>query len=116
MDLRRWGKKDEKKFIELSNKEIETICGNYHNWQQENQNNAYVDVSEFCYSANLKELEENDFSLIPSKYIKFEEGERGLDFNTEMTRVRDEFREILKAEIESQQQLADAFKKLGYEL
>lgn len=116
MDLRRWGRKDEKKFIELSNKEIERICSNYHNWQQENQNNAYADVSEFCYSANLKELEENDFSLIPSKYIKFEEGERGLDFNTEMTRVRDEFREILKAEIESQKQLADAFKKLGYEL
>jgi type I restriction enzyme M protein len=116
MDLRRWGSEYEKKFVELTSKDIENIAKNYHDWQQKNSKTTYKNIPEFCYSANLKEIKENDFSLVPSKYIKFIDGDSEIDFDTEMKRIQKNFKEIIKDERQSQEQLVEAFKNLGYEL
>jgi type I restriction enzyme M protein len=34
MDLRRWGSEYEKKYIELTEDDVEQVALNYHNWQQ----------------------------------------------------------------------------------
>jgi len=116
MDLRRWGQEFEKQFIELTDNEVEQVASNYHNWQQSNWKNTYKDVPEFCYSASFEQIATNDFSLVPSKYIEFVDRESGIDFNTEMKRIQQEFKELLKEEKASQEQLINAFKVLGYEL
>ena len=116
MDLRRWGSPVEKKFIELTSDDREKVTQNYHNWQQEDYKTTYKDVPEFCYSASFDELKENDFSLIPSKYIEFIDADSGIDYDTEMKRIQKSFKSLIKEEKDSQNQLTEAFKTLGYEL
>lgn len=116
MDLRRWGSEYDKKFIELTDEDISKVALNYHNWQQEDYKNTYKNIPEFCYSASFKEIEENDFSLVPSKYIEFVDADSNIDFDKEMKRIQSEFKTLIKEEKESQQELIDAFKVLGYEL
>ena len=116
MDLRRWGSEYEKKYIELTEDDILQVALNYHNWQQTDYKTTYKDVPEFCKSASFEDLEANDFSLVPSKYIEFVDKDSGIDFDTEMKRIQQDFKTLLQEEKDSQAQLINAFKTLGYEL
>lgn len=116
MDLRRWGEEFEKQFIQLTDEEISRVAENYHNWQQTNWKKTYKNIPEFCFSANFEQIKENNFSLVPSKYIEFIDRDSGINFDTEMKRIQKDFRKLLKEEKASQEQLANAFKILGYEL
>lgn len=116
MDLRRWGQEFEKQFIEFSDEDITKVAENYHNWQQIDHTTKYKDIPEFCYSAHFDQIKENDFSLVPSKYIEFIDRDSGIDFDTEMKRIQQDFRILLQEEKDSQAQLMNAFKVLGYEL
>src|SRR5690554_6186955 len=116
MDLRRWGSEYEKKYIELTEDDIKEVALNYHNWQQVGYESSYKDVPEFCKSASFEDLKANDFSLVPSKYIEFVDKDSGIDFDTEMKRIQQDFKTLLQEEKESQEQLINAFKTLGYEL
>lgn len=116
MDLRRWGQEFEKKYIQLSDDEISSVAENYHNWQQNDSANTYKNIPEFCYSASFEEVVAQDYSLVPSKYIEFIDRDSGIDFHTEMQRIQEEFKELLKDEKASQKELINAFKVLGYPL
>lgn len=116
MDLRRWGSEYEKQFVELTATDIEKIAENYHNWQQTDWETTYKDVPEFCKSVHFDQLKENKYSLVPSKYIDFIDVDSNIDFDTEMKRIQKDFKVLLKDEKESQEQLINAFKTLGYEL
>ncbi|MBK6340387.1 MAG: N-6 DNA methylase [Bacteroidetes bacterium] len=116
LDLRRWGQDFEKQFIELTEVEIAKVSENYHNWQQTDYKKTYKNVPEYCYSASFEELKANDFSLVPSKYIEFIDRDSEIDFDTEMKRIQKDFKTLLKEEKQSQDQLINAFKILGYEL
>lgn len=116
MDLRRWGSEYEKKFVELTDEDIAKVAQNYHNWQQVDFKDTYKNIPEFCYSADFEEVKSNDFSLVPSKYIEFVDADSSIDFDKEMKRIQSEFKTLIKEEKESQQELIEAFKVLGYEL
>jgi type I restriction enzyme M protein len=116
VDLRRWGQEFEKQFIELTEDDIAKVAQNYHNWQQADYKNSYKNVPEYCYSASLEQIQSNDFSLVPSKYIEFIDRDSEIDFDTEMKRIQKDFKTLLKDEKQSQEQLINAFKTLGYEL
>ena len=116
VDLRRWGQEFEKQFIELTEEDIAKVAENYHNWQQNDFKKTYKNVPEYCYSASFEQLQANDFSLVPSKYIEFIDRDNKIDFDTEMKRIQKDFKTLLKEEKQSQDQLINAFKTLGYEL
>ena len=116
MDLRRWGSEYEKKYVQLTEQDIENVALNYHNWQQTDFETTYKDIPEYCKSAKFEDLEANDFSLVPSKYIEFVDKDSGIDFDTEMKRIQTDFKTLLQEEKDSQNQLINAFKVLGYEL
>ncbi|MDL2322852.1 type I restriction-modification system subunit M [Bacteroidales bacterium OttesenSCG-928-A17] len=116
VDLRRWGTEYEKKYIELMPDDISKIALNYHNWQQENYEDSYSNIPEYCHSVKFEDVKRNDFSLVPSKYIEFIDRDLELDFDKEMKRIQGEFKELLKDEKQSQEELIEAFKGLGYEL
>ena len=116
MDLRRWGSEYEKKYIELTPEDIQKVVLNYHHWQQNNYEEMYKDIPEFCKSVHFEEIKVNDFSLVPSKYIEFIDRDSGIDFDTEMKRIQKDFRKILEEEKDSQKDLIEAFKDLGYEI
>jgi len=114
MDLRQIGEPFEKKYIQFSPEQIENIAETYHNWQQ--QYNNYKDVPEYCYSANLDEIEKKDFSLVPSKYIEFKDRDENIDFDEKMSQLQTEMSELLQKEAESKAELLNVFKNLGYEI
>jgi type I restriction enzyme M protein len=116
VDLRRWGQEFEKQFIELTEEDIAKVAENFHNWQQTDHEKTYKNIAEYCYSASFKQIQGNDFSLVPSKYIEFIDLDSKIDFDTEMKRIQKDFKTLLKEEKESQEQLINAFKSLGYEL
>lgn len=136
VDLRRWGQEFEKQFIELTEEDIAKVAENYHNWQQAtmmndkllmvNKNKSinnsplniyhYKDVPEYCYAASFEQIQANDFSLVPSKYIEFIDRDSEIDFDTEMKRIQKDFKTLLQEEKQSQSQLINAFKTLGYEI
>ena len=116
MDLRKWGSEVDKKFIELTVNDIEQVSKNYHNWQQLDYESTYKNIPEYCYSASFEEVKENDFSLVPSKYIEFLDRDSNLDFNKEMIRIQKEFKILMEEETKSQVALRVAFKGLGYEI
>ena len=116
VDLRRWGSEYEKQFIEIVPEDITKIAKNFHNWQQTSFETEYKNIPEYCYSASFDEIKENDFSLVPSKYIEFIDGDSEIDFDREMKRIQKAFKTILADEVESQDELRNAFKGLGYEI
>lgn len=116
MDLRRKGEEYEKKYIQLTDENIQEVVSTYHNWQREGFETSYQNIPEFCYRANLAEIEKNNWSLIPSKYIEFVDRDNNIDYDKEMKRIQKQFTSILAEEKDSQEKLMEAFKHLGYEI
>lgn len=114
IDLRQEGIPYEKKYIQLSNEDIEKVCKIYHTWQEANTD--YKDIPEYCYSAKLEEVQAKDYSLVPSKYIEFINRDENIDFDEKMINLRNEFTQLLKEEEASKKDLLNVFKELGYEI
>ena len=116
MDLRRTGSEYEKKYIELTNEDIEKISLIFRNWRNKDKNNLYKDIPEFCKSVNIDELRALNYSLIPSKYIPFVDKDINLDFDKEMKKIQNEFSKLIKEEKTTQTELKNSFKNIGYEI
>jgi type I restriction enzyme M protein len=114
MDLRQIGVPFEKKYIQFSREQIDTITDTYHNWQQ--VDNDYKDVPEYCYSAHIDEVKKKDYSLVPSKYIDFVNRDENINFDEKMKTLKEEFTGLLKEEQKSKQELLQVFKELGFEI
>jgi len=114
VDLRRWNTSIyEKKYVQFSDEQIESIKKIYIGWQT---GEDYVDVPELCKSATLDEIRKQNYSLAPSKYIGFIDHDLEIDYDYEMTRIQAEMREVLKAEKKSQEMLEEAFRGVGYNI
>jgi len=116
MDLREVGIPFEKKFTQFSEDNIKTITETFHHWQQIDNGTKYADVPEFCYSASLEDIKKKDYSLVPSKYIEFNNRDENIDFEDKMTTLQTEFSELLQADTKSKADLLTVFKALGYEI
>ncbi|OVE76751.1 DNA methyltransferase [bacterium E08(2017)] len=116
IDVRKWGSEYNKKFIELTSTDISNIAATLHNWQCAESNSLYQDVPEYCFSATLADIREKDYSLITSKYIEFVDRDMDIDFDAEMSRIAEEFVDILSEETQSLNDLKSAFKGLGYDI
>ena len=118
IDLRTWTKnevkKENKKKVRLDNTQIEKVAEIYHKWQSIGVDGSNYEVPELYRSVNIKEIEKNNWSLIPSKYIKFIDHDLDIDFNKEMSRIQNEMKEVLNAEKSSQDMLEEAFEGIGY--
>lgn len=116
MNLRDIGVPFEKKYIQFTEEDIRKIADTYHNWQQEDFEAKYQNIAEYCYSATIEEVTENDFSLVPSKYIKFKNRDENVDFDEKLKLLQSELVDLLKAQDETKNDLFTVFKELGYEI
>ncbi len=118
MDLRTWTenpvKNEGKKKVRLITEQIEKAAEIYHTWQAEETDGTNYEVPELYRSVGMTEIEQNGWSLVPSKYIKFIDHDLEIDFPAEMSRIQQEMRDILMQEKKSQKMLEDAFKGIGY--
>lgn len=116
MDLRQVGEPFEKKFTQFNSQHIQELSETFHNWQNQDWKESYKNIPEFCYSANLEEIQKKDYSLVPSKYIEFVNRDENINFDEKMTSLKSEFKELLEAEGKSKSDLLNVFKELGYEI
>ena len=130
MDLRQMGSPYEKKYIELTEEDRAKVAATYHSWQSSNATEGYENIDEYCYSAKVyskdltdeqrqngeKSVEENGWSLVPSKYIKFINRDENVDYDTKMQQLQSELTDLLKEEEQSKADLLAVFKELGYEI
>ena len=116
MDLRQMGSPFEKKYIELTEEDRAKVTDTYHTWQQEGYEDKYQNIPEYCYSANIGEVEEKGFTLVSSRYIKFINRDENIDFDTKMKTLQAELKELLIEEEKSKADLLEVFKELGYEI
>src|SRR5574344_3056080 len=75
MDLRTWTenpvKNENKKKVILTPEQIQKAADIYHAWQSEGTDGSSYEVPELYRSVSLKEIAEQNFTLVPSKYITF---------------------------------------------
>ncbi|HEW81078.1 MAG TPA: DNA methyltransferase, partial [Nitrospirae bacterium] len=116
MDLRQRGEPFEKKYVQFSDQHIQDVTETYHTWQQTVANQEYKNIPEYCYSAHIDEVRSKDYSLVPSKYIKFVNRDENIDFDEKMAGLQADFTELLKAEENSKKELLRVFRELGYEI
>lgn len=116
IDMRKCGIPFEKKFIDLTDKELSTTIETYHNWQQENWTKTYTNIPEYCYSSTFKEIKENNFSLVPNKYIEFKFSNESFDFDGHLAKLQNKVDVILQREKQEKSELFRSFKESGYEL
>ena len=116
MDLRQMGSPYEKKYIELTKEDRAKVTAVYHYWQQEDCEETYKNIPEFCYSAPIEEVREKGYTLVPSRYIEFVDRDEDVDFDAVMKVLQSELKELLIAEEKSKAELLSIFKGLGYEI
>ena len=121
MDLRRWTenpvKGEQKKKVQLITEQIQKVADIYHQWQTVGTDGRNFAEPELYKSVSVKGengIEENGWTLVPSKYIEFIDHDLEIDYPREMARIQQEMKELMAREKESQRKLEEAFKGIGY--
>lgn len=114
MDLRQMGHPFEKKYIEFTEEDRAIVTEKFKAWRFEGYKTEYEDVPEFCYSAKKAEIEEKDYSLVPSRYIEFVNRDESVGYEEKMALLQGELKELLIQEQQSRQELLEVMKGLGY--
>jgi len=101
----------------LTDEDIAKIAGTVHSWRGDGEGeNSYEDVSGFCYSAKVEEIEKNGFVLTPGRYVGAADQEEDDEpFDQKMRR----FTALLKQQQEEgaklDQQISENLRRIGYE-
>jgi type I restriction-modification system DNA methylase subunit len=75
-----------------------------------------IDIPGYCHGADFDEINGNDYSLVPSKYIKFDAQDNQEDYATRMKQLQAELSEVMKEEADSRDRLMALFDELGYKI
>ena len=118
IDLRTWTenpvKGESKKKVLLTSEQIGKATEIYHTWQNEGTDGTHYEVPELYRSVGIEEIEKQNWSLVPSKYIQFIDHDLEIDFPAEMKRIQAEMKAVMQQEKESQAMLLEAFRGIGY--
>jgi type I restriction enzyme M protein len=86
----------------------------YHQWQSVNPDGKNFAEPELYRSVGIEEIEQNNWTLVPSKYIEFVDHDLEIDYPKEMAHIQQEMKVLMAREKESQRMLEEAFKGIGY--
>ena len=119
MDLRSWTgnpvKGEQKKKVELKADQVKRAAGIYFQWQSVGTDGANYAEPELYRSVGFDELRENNFSLVPSRYIEFVDRDTNIDYDKVLSETAAAVSELLSLQRENDAMLRNALKQLGYE-
>ena len=107
-------KGEQKKKYQLLTEQIQRVADIYHQWQSVGTDGKKFAVPELYRSVGIEEIEQNNWSLVPSKYIEFVDHDLDIDYPKEMARIQKEMKQLMKREKKSQTMLEETFKGIGY--
>ena len=118
MDLRRWTdnpvKGEQKKKVQLVTEQIQQVADLSHKWQSVGTDGTHFEEPELYRSVGIEEIEQNNWTLVPSKYIEFIDHDLEIDYPKEMARIQKGMKDLMQREKESQRMLEEAFEGIGY--
>lgn len=109
------GGNNEDGYVLLSQDDKDKIKSVFFKWQTQEWKKE-DNIDEFCYCATKEEIESKNWSLVPSKYIKFVDHDLDINYEEEMNRIQKEMKTLLQNEIDSQADLINAFSGIGYDI
>jgi type I restriction enzyme M protein len=116
IDTRKMGHLVDRRHRELSDDEIAKIAKTYHAWRGEREAGEYSDVSGFCKSATLREVETHGLVLTPGRYVGAEAAEDdGEPFAEKMKRFVGELRGQLSEADRLSRDISRSLGELGYD-
>lgn len=114
VDLRSWNNNIyEKRFVKLSPEQIAAAHKIYTDWQTTAEPCNY-EQPELYRSVSSTTIEENGWSLVPSRYIEFVDRDNELDFNAVLADAGAKVKDLLARQEENRQSLINAFNAIGY--
>lgn len=119
MDLRSWTenpvKGEQKKKVELKAEQVKRATDIFFRWQAVGTDGASFAEPELYRSVCFDELKKNNFSLVPSRYIKFVDRDTNIDYDKVLSETASAVSELLSLQRENEAMLRNALKQLGYE-
>ncbi|MBF4983618.1 SAM-dependent DNA methyltransferase [Nonlabens mediterrranea] len=123
LDLSKMGRMESRKLRVFDESDLQKATDTYHAWRNVNSNShpelvegtveAYENIDGFCYSASLKEIEQQDFKLTPGIYVGTEAVEDdGIPFEDKMSDLKKQLQAQFKKGNELQQQILESFDKI----
>ncbi|MCK3658878.1 hypothetical protein A4G18_09210 [Pasteurellaceae bacterium Pebbles2] len=113
LDARNLGFMKDRRQRDFDPADIQKIAQTYHRWQQQN---GYVNVPAFCYSAELSEIAANDFVLTPGRYVGAEElDDNGGNFAETMQNLTAVLKQQFAQSAELEAKIKANLGELGYE-
>jgi type I restriction enzyme M protein len=115
IDARQIGKV-EKVHRDFSKEDILKIAGTYHAWRGEKDVGKYEDISGYCLSAKIKDIQQNGYVLTPGRYVGSEEIDDNDDvFNLKMQLLTKQLNEQMIKGVELDELINQKLKVLGYD-
>ena len=111
MDLRKTGEKIGK-YVELRDIDIEKAVKTFYKWRT----GDYKNEVEYSRSVDIEEVNKNNYSLIPSRYIEFKDRDLEIDFQKAMPKLQNEISKNIKSQKKVISELSEAMKNIGYEI
>ena len=102
------------KKVLLNEDQIQRVADIYHKWQSDGTDGEHYAVPELYRSVGIKEIENNGWTLVPSKYIEFIDHDLEIDYPKEMAMIQKEMKNLMRREKELLQKLESAFEGIGY--
>lgn len=119
MDLRQWTenavKGEQKKKVEINAEQVKRASEIYFKWQSVGTDGSTYAEPELYRSVGYDELEKNDFSLVPSRYIEFVDRDSNTDYEQVLHTASKDVSVLLKNHIDNVSKIRNAFNALGYE-
>jgi len=103
---------------DFSEEDINKISETYHNWRKsDSAKGEYEDVLGYSKSANLEEIEKNDFVLTPGRYVGIpEEEDDGIPFEDKMKDLTEKLAEQMEKEGKMNSEIKTQLGKIGFKL
>lgn len=108
-------KGEQKKKFELSAEQAKRASEIYFKWQSEGTDSHNYAEPELYRSVGFDELKENNFSLVPSRYIEFVDKDSDINYNAVLSDTANAVSDLLKRQKKNNETLRNALKQLGYE-
>ena len=123
MDLRSWTgdewnnavKNMQKKKFALTSEQISKATEIYRKWQEEGTDGKNYAEPELYRSVGFETIKDNNFSLVPSRYIEFVDRDTNIDYDATLKETSKAVSNLLKAHESNTAKIKAAFEGLGYE-
>jgi len=124
IDARKLGTMVNRRNKDLTNEDLALIENTYHVWRDltptlskgEGERPNYEDIAGFCKAATIDEVRQNNYVLMPGRYVGTEEEEIDLiPFEDKMKTLTDKLAEQFAQGEKLQQTIRENLKGIGYE-